>query len=351
MISAIAVWLYAEHGMGFGRIGSKVGEGAPDQTGSSSEPRAPLVKLPGDDAPHQDYMEWWYFNSHLRALDGREFSFHYVFFLVNSAVSYTVGQISLTDHQSGRHYTAQKESAGNPSAGTAQGFNFVLGDWAMTGVDGRDTLRVKTSDFAFDLQTTNSGPVLFHGEGTGLIDMSVAGSSYYYSRPRMNLEGRLTIAGKTLQVTGQSWFDHQWGNFQTSLLGWDWFALQLDDGADIMLYRLRDRTGQPVLYAGTYARGGLTEALRSDDFTADSSGAWRSKVTGVSYPLVWRVRIPRHGIDVQVKPVAQDCEMDARTTTYNTYWEGAIKVSGSHRGRGFLEISPGGARRPAESRR
>ncbi len=302
------------------------------------------VTLPADDAPHDDYMEWWYYNSHLRAADGREFSFHYVFFLINSVVSYTVAQISLTDHQTGKHYTAQQESTGNPSAGTDRSFSFTLGKWLMSGSDGHDRLKVSAPGFAFDLKLANVSPVLYHG-GVGLIGLGDAGNSYYYSRPRMNLEGHLTIGGKTVPVTGQAWFDHQWGDFQTGELAWDWFALQLDDGADIMLYRLRDRMGRSVLSMGTYSRNGDTEVLKEGAFQAEASASWRSKQTGGSYPIVWRVRIPGRRVDVQIKPVAQDSEIDARTTTYNTYWEGAVTIEGSHRGRGFLEISPGGPRR------
>lgn len=316
--------------------------------GEAAAPMRVMVKLPEDDAPHQNYMEWWYYNSHLRARDGREFSFHYVFFLINSVVSYTVSHISLTDHQTGKHYTDQKESAGNPSAGTVRGFNFTLGDWGMAGSAGDDALRIKTADFAFDLTLSNSGPTVFQG-GTGLLDFKQAGTSYYYSRPRMSVEGQLSLGSRTFPVVGQSWFDHQWGDFQTGVLGWDWFALQLDDGADVMLYQLRDRRNQPVLFSGTYTRNGTTEVLGERDFSAQALSSWRSKSTGISYQTSWRVHIPSHRVDLQIAPVAQDSEIDARTTTYNTYWEGAIKVSGSHGGRGFLEISPAGPQKPDQS--
>lgn len=337
--AALAVW------MGWDVAPQRPTGSASGLSNSGLTPNHVLVRLPEDDAPHENYMEWWYYNSHLRAPDGRQFSFHYVFFLVNSVFSYTVAQVSLTDHQTGKHFVAQKETAGNPSAGTARGFNFALGDWTMAGSDGKDQLKLATADFAFDLRLTNAGPTVFQG-GTGLLDFGPAGTSYYYSRPRMNVEGRMKLGAKTMPVTGQSWFDHQWGDFQTGLLNWDWFALQLDDGADVMLYRLRDRHDSPVLLSGTYTRSGLTEVLGEGDFSAEPTDSWRSKRTGVSYAVAWRIRIPGHAIDLQIAPVAEDCEIDARTTTYNTYWEGAIKLSGSHRGRGFQEISPGGPRRP-----
>ena len=298
-----------------------------------------LVRLPEDDAPHKNAMEWWYYNCHISAKDGREFSFHYVFFLVNSVVPYTASQVSLTDHQTGKRYVHQKQSPGNPSASSTKGFNFNLGEWSMVGSDGDDALKATTPDFAFDLRLSNPGPTVFQG-GTGLLDFKQAGSSYYYSRPRMKLDGTLTVAGKTFLVTGESWFDHQWGNFQTLMLGWDWFSLQLEDGADIMLYKLRDRADQPVLFSGTYTRNGSTKVLGERDFSAQPTGAWKSGNTGITYNTAWKVSIPNYNIELQLTPIAHDSEIDARSTTLNTYWEGAINLSGSHKGRGFVEISP-----------
>jgi hypothetical protein len=59
----------------------------------------------------------------------------------------------------------------------------------------------------------------------------------------------------------------------------------------------------------------------------------------VSYPLDWTLSIPSKGVQLQVDPVIRASEFDARTTTLNVYWEGAIKLSGSHSGVGFMELS------------
>ncbi len=298
-----------------------------------------LVRLPADDAPHTAFMEWWYYNCHLRAEDGREFSCHYVYFLVNSVIPSTIAQVSLVDHQSGRRYSHQRQSPGNPSAGTTGSFRFALGDWSMAGADGQDTLKLQAPDLAFDLRLRNSGPTVFQG-GTGLLDFGEAGSSYYYSRPRMGLEGTLTLAGHRVPVRGQGWFDHQWGDFQPLRMGWDWFSLQLEDGADVMLYRVYDRQRRLILASGTYTRNGATEVLGERDFSAQPLGTWRSPGTGTEYTTAWKLAIPRHGLAVELRPVVPDCEFDARNTSLLLYWEGAVQLSGSHRGRGFQEICP-----------
>lgn len=310
------------------------------ETSKASAPDGRIrVRLPADDAVHKNFMEWWYYNSHLRTADGREFSFHYVFFFVNSVVPYTAAQLSLTDHQTGKHYIHQKGTPGNPSANAARGFNFVLGDWVLAGSDGTDFLKAATPDFAFDLHLTNPGPTVYQG-GTGWLDFGEAGSSYYYSRPRMKVEGTLTFQGQAQVITGESWFDHQWGDFRPLALGWDWFALQLEDGADVMLYQLWDTQGRLALASGTYTKNGSTRVLDRADFSVTPTGSWKSRATGTTYNTAWKVAIPAFGIAVDAAPVAQDAEVDGRETTLLVYWEGAVRVGGSHRGRGFIEICP-----------
>jgi predicted secreted hydrolase len=46
-------------------------------------------------------------------------------------------------------------------------------------------------------------------------------------------------------VKGSSWFDQEWGSNQLTAeqIGWNWFALQFDDGTELMLYQMRLRDG------------------------------------------------------------------------------------------------------------
>ena len=299
--------------------------------------KAKLVKLPADDAPHDLQTEWWYYNGHLTTEDGRYFSFHYVIFLDNSLVSHTAVHVSITDHQTGRRYTDQQRTGGNPSIGVKNGFNFVFGDWAMVRSGGYDQLKVKSNDFMFDLSLTDGAPVTYHG-GTGLLDFARAGTSYYYSRPRMPTRGIVKINGKESVVTGDSWFDHQWGDFQAGHLSWNWFALQLDDGTDIMLYELRDANGSPVLNSGTLSRKTTSINLAAADFTTRSLSHWVSKATLINYPIGWHVSIPDQDIDLTLAVPYEESEFDGRLTTHNAYWEGPVSIKGSHQGQGFVEL-------------
>jgi predicted secreted hydrolase len=297
-----------------------------------------LVELPRDDAPHTDYMEWWYYNGHLEADDGRRFAFHYVTFAVNALATHTAKHASFIDLQTGRHFTAQKRTSGNPSRGTKDSFRFELGEWHMVGGDGNDRLRVSTPEFSFNLKLTEGAPPVMQG-GTGLLSFELTGSSYYYSRPRMPAKGAVKLDGEIVNVTGVAWFDHQWGDFEVNELGWDWFALQLDDGTDIMLYQLFDSDGLPVLMSGTAAQNGQTTVLTETDFEVIVTERWTSPRTGIEYPMGWTVAIPSKSLQVSVSPLLRNSEFDGRTTSYKVYWEGPVEISGSHSGIGFVEMS------------
>ena len=297
-----------------------------------------MVELPRDDAHHDNLMEWWYYNGHLESEDGNQYSFHFTVFLVDTLSTHTVTHVSFVDHQTGRHYAEQKRSAGNPSRGIQNGFDFNLGDWQMTGGGGEDRLRVLTKDFSFNLELTEGVPPVMQG-GTGLLDFGLAGKSYYYSRPRMPITGTLKVGDLVEKVSGVAWFDKQWGDFEILELGWSWFAIQLDDGTDIMLYELFDKGGLPVLRSGSSSRDGVTRVLTGDDFKATVKDEWVSEKTGIKYPIEWVVEIPYGNFDLHVTPVIRESEFNGRVTAYVVYWEGPVKVAGSHAGRGFVELS------------
>lgn len=305
-----------------------------------------LVQLPGDDAPHSNEMEWWYYNGHLSGQGGKRYSFHFAVFLIHGLATHMVAHVSLLDQQTGKHYTDQKRTAGRPSKAIGNGFDFSLGAWQMSGKEGDDRLQVVTPEFSFNLRLRQSAPPVFQG-GTGLLDFELGGQSYYYSRPRMQIEGAIKVNNEVQNVEGLAWFDHQWGDFQVSQLGWDWFAVHLDDGSDIMIYQLFDTGGLPVLRSGTYTKGGVTRVLAETDFKATVTEHWVSGSTGIRYPMAWTVEIPGQGIKLQIIPVNPDSEFDGRVTSYFVYWEGEVRISGTHSGLGFVELH--GYRRGPES--
>ena len=296
-----------------------------------------LITLPKDDAPHSSKMEWWYYSGHLLSASGKKYSFHDTVFLVNNS-SLMVNHLSFVDHQTERRYIDQLSSAGNLSVGTANGFNFTGTSWRMSGGNGTDTLQASTDDFSFNLGLSSTQPPVIHGLN-GVLNLGSAGNSFYYSRTRMTLSGTVTVKGKTEAVSGIAWFDHQWGDFSSTQLAWDWFSVQLDNHSDIMIYQLRDKFNKPILYTGSYTENGKTEILSSKDFVLSTGKKWLSSKTGTSYPVEWQIKIPAKNVDITTQSLRNDSEFDATLTTYNIYWEGAIHVTGSHTGQGFMELN------------
>lgn len=190
----------------------------------------------------------------------------------------------------------------------------------------------------------DTNPPTLHREpgvgGPGLLDFREGGKSYYYSRTRMPSRGTLTLDGKVLQVVGDSWFDHQWGDFVSTDVGWNWFALQFDDGADLMLFHVFDPSGKRLMQAGTWVEKGQVTPLGAEDFVLRETGTrWVSRKTGIAYPLRWQVSIPRLGREFTLRPYVEASEFDGLASILKIYWEGPVAAEGKHPGKGYMELS------------
>ena len=296
------------------------------------------VSLPKDDGPHQSAVESWQFNGLLKTESGDFFSFYYNVSLANDLVSNMVIHVSLNNHQTGTHHTAQRKTVGTLINNTENRFEFIQGDWLMAGGNGNDRLRIASDDFSFDLSLVATRAPMYHG-GNGIISSDIFGDSYYYSRTRMAISGAITIGDTTEKVKGVSWFDHQWGDFSIGLYLKDWFGFQLKDGADVMIYQIRDKSNNPILQTGSIRQNGITELLLNTDFTIVPKEQWTSSNSNITYPVAWVIDIPKKNINVTVQSVLEGSEFDATLTSYNIYWQGPIKIWGSHTGLGFMELN------------
>jgi predicted secreted hydrolase len=145
----------------------------------------------------------------------------------------------------------------------------------------------------------------------------------------MAAEGQLSLDGNTFDVEGTAWFDHQWGDFiAVGGGGWDWFAVNLDDGTDLTMSLVRSADGTyPLVYGTLVDAAGATRHLERDDFSITASREWMSPHTGATYPSGWTVAIPDEQLVVELTPTLLDQELDTRATTGVVYWEGSQDVS------------------------
>jgi predicted secreted hydrolase len=163
-------------------------------------------------------------------------------------------------------------------------------------------------------------------------------ASLYYSFTRMPARGTVRMAGHTLEVSGEAWMDREWS---TSALGegvegWDWFALQLDDGRELMVYLLRRRDGtiDPFSAGTLVAADGTARRLAAKDVQVETLTHWTSPHSGVRYPARWRLSVPSAELRLELEPRLADQELRVGTR----YWEGAVGVAGSSGGRGYVEL-------------
>jgi RND superfamily putative drug exporter len=302
------------------------------------------VTLPADDAPHDRLTEWWYYTGHLRTQDGRRFGFEFVVFRAERGafpVSWA-SHLALTDEDGQRfRYDQRSEIGPQVDRSGAIGFDLAVtgqdeagrpvGEpWTMRGADGVDVLAGASEPAGFALALSlddGDRPAVLH-DTDGWIDFGVAGSSYYYSRTQVTAVGTVTLDGEQMAVDGTAWFDHQWGDFiSVGGGGWDWFAVNLEDGTDVTLSLVRAADGSYPLVYGTLVRpDGGTEHLPRETFTVEVTDEWTSQRTDARYPAGWRITVPDEDLTIDLVPTVPDQELDTRPTTGVVYWEGSQVV-------------------------
>jgi len=379
-------------------LGSVMGESPDDSLFARVTGPRPFV-FPEDHGPHPDYRtEWWYVTGSLEGEDGQLLG--YQFTLFRSAIApqprdtrsawgtnqIYLGHVAVTDAATGRHIHSERfaRGAGGLAGAQVSPFRVWLEGWELASAaypswgsgapppmsgaippaggapgDSHDAifpLRLRAADVELELDLRlepGKGMVLQGDRGYSRKGSRPGNASYYYSYPRMPTTGTLRAGERTYRVTGSSWMDREWSTsaLEAGHTGWDWFALQLDSGSELMIYQLRwsDGLADPLSKGILVRPDGSTRLLASGDWTLEVLDQWTSPVDGAVYPAGWRIRIPSEALDFQVTPLVEDQEMNVIIR----YWEGAVAVAGREggrplSGRGYVELT-GYAKGPGES--
>jgi predicted secreted hydrolase len=327
------------------------------------EPRE--ISFPSDHGPHPEYRnEWWYLTGNLDAAGGERFGFELTIFRFALAPSGRVrsdlssawatnqvyiGHFALTHVAAGRFHVAERYARGalRLAGAQAEPLRVWVEDWHLQEADGdadRWNLRAVDGDIELLLSLEALKPPVLNGTG-GLSQKSAerGNASYYYSISRLEARGKLKVAGETHAVSGLAWLDREWGSSALSAAqeGWDWFALQLSDGSELMYYNLRRTDGSEDAHsAGTFIpHEGDSMPLARQDVTVVVNDYWDSP-SGGRYPMGWTIEVPRLDLLLQVEPVLEAQEL----TTNVRYWEGAVDVAAERAGkpvagRGYVELT------------
>ena len=325
--------------------------------------------FPRDHGSHESYrIEWWYVTGNLQGTNiidpgsKRRFGYQVTFFRiahpnkeVHSKSNWSANQLyavhlAVSDIDKGKYYN--EDDIARPIFGEAgassETLHVWLRNWSMKLRGEKLTINANTERFSLQLQLDASGEVLLQGDnGYSQKGKEIGNASYYYSIPRMATKGNLEVAGKSFIVDGSSWLDHEFGSsfLEPGTLGWDWFSIQLDDESNIMLFQLRDKSGNATFFSGTVDQKGQKPIqLKSGDFTLSPSQTWKSKNSGGIYPISWDIKIPPLAISLNVKSAIPNQEFVSRSSLGINYWEGLIEVSGIKNdtevsGLGYLEMT------------
>ena len=303
----------------------------------------PTFQFPSDDGSHPDFrIEWWYLTANLQGADGQDYGLQWTLFRTAlapkdyegwSSPQLWMGHAAVTTPDA--HFVAERLARGGiGQAGvTADPFEAWIDEWTFSGLDSGAVLRAAGSNFAYDMAMYAIGPRVLHGAAGYSVKSADGQASYYFSQPFFKIEGTLQLPLGDVFVAGEAWLDREWsskplGSDQT---GWDWFSLSFDDGSKLMGFLLR---GDSVFTQATLIdEEGTSVAYPDGAFTAEPIK--QSQVAGRDVPTTWKVMLPDAGIDVVVTALNTQSWMD----TSIPYWEGPVRVTGSHTGRGYLEMT------------
>ena len=322
--------------------------------------------FPRDHGAHPEYRtEWWYYTGNLTDSAGNQYGYQLTFFrsaltpdLPERTSDLATNQIymahfAVTNGAANDHQSFERFSRGAGGLAGATGepaYAVWLEDWAVRTIEPGVT-RLQASapgdggDVALDLILRETRPPVLHGkQGLSQKGPEAGNASYYYSLVQVETTGTVTSQGETVEVTGLSWMDHEFGTsaLSANAVGWDWFSMQLDNGAVLMLAQVRTSDGGVMpQFEGTYVTAaGAQETITAADLTLTALAQWTSPRTQFTYPSGWQVAIPRLNIALTVEPLIQDQEMAVSFV----YWEGAITVAGTIadetvQGVGYVELT------------
>ena len=347
------------------------------------------MSFPQDHGTHDQFdIEWWYLTANLQDEAGDPYGLQWTLFRFknsrprssqaegnNSSSSLKNSPITLNEstvfldkkwhndqiymahasiHSLDTHWFSEKFARGGVgNAGlTVLPLNLFIDDWQWLNSDGDTGLFPSTLTFsATDTSKPNAeasatftlnqtGPLVQHGDNGFSVKSNSGHASHYYSAPFISIEGELTQAIDTvttapIKLKGQAWFDKEWTSqlLDTGTQGWDWLSLHLDDGNKIMAFRMRLKNQDDYVTGSYITSTGEQITLQPGDLTLQPVSV--KKVDGRQLPLIWKLIIPSKKIDLTISTLKDKQWNNAAVP----YYEGMVKIEGSHGGVGFLELT------------
>jgi len=371
LFSGLIIFQFDQFRRGQTTVTASVGNliGRDDRSGFAKAYEVRQFNFPQDLGAHPDYfLEWWYYTGNLQGDNGEEFGYQFTLFRRGLTPGEMTGRTSewASNQVYFAHFTVtdvagqtfefhERFSRGSPelSGVQAKPYHVWLDDWDVQAV-GTDMLgttnlaqiprqtrlQAKEGQIALDLMLEPTKPAALQGNnGLSQKSFEPGNASYYYSLTNNKTSGTMTTPRGTFQVTGNSWKDHEWSTSKLAAggLGWDWFALKLDNQTEVMFYYIRLEGGkiEPASEGTLIDPAGRVRIIPQTAVKVTPLNYWNSPESGARYPIEWQFAIPSEGLDLKVTALLPNQELRVSTT----YWEGAVKISGSHNGHGYVELT------------
>ena len=308
-----------------------------------------VFEFPADHNLHPNFQsEWWYVTANLKGENGKDYGAQFTLFSNTVDVAGQPQRIffahaALSSQTAFYHGERYARADMNHAGVTAQPWQAYIDHWSF---DGSGTaplpgqLTVVEPQFGYQLNLSQSPYFLLGEQGFSAKNASGSIASYYYNAPFININGFITLAGKTIKVSGEGWLDREWSSslFNTANLqqnknkiGWDWLSLHLNPQQALMLFRVH-HPDETHVTGVVINKNGQQTPLKTKQIN------WMPKsyksFNGAEYPISWTLDIPSQKIKLSINPINNNQFLNGTIP----YWEGAVKTTGSHQAKGYLEL-------------
>ncbi len=331
--------------------------------------------FPEDHHAHQGFRtEWWYFTGNLEIVEGPRvgenvgfqftlfrqgvrrpgeqakdsrwlvdaFGFGHAALSLPSEMRFLYDQVMERGALGGLDFPSFQESDQDPDTTALLA---RVASWEVERIGLHNfAVRADFDGHGMDLELRAQFGPIFHGDaGFSRKGPGHGNASFYYTLPRLDTEGTITLDGSPHIVRGTAWLDREWGSNQlaSNQKGWDWFALQFDDGRNLMVYQIRLDDGdiEPLSHGTLRLTDGTTRPLVASQYSLTPLDHWTSPETGGRYPIRWRLDIPSEQIHIVIEATQEAQELALQPISY---YEGSIRFSdesGNTTGRGYMELT------------
>ena len=318
------------------------------------KPSGSVVSFPKDEGRHSsEPIEWWYTAGELTATSGKTYSYMLTYFYYPAASFEGFRILDITDDATGNFFQDTKPVNYTKMSSSRLEINasVYLGEdeeW-VTKTDANDklipfeyTVKAGSAIGKLDLDYKSLKRPLILGD-SGYLKEGMSNYTYYYSQTRNQVSGKITLNGVTENVTGTSWIDRQYGNFNP-LTGekYEWFLLQLSNGMDINLWNIFTSENQipdNPKYRILAAYVSDSSQYTGSDFKIERLGFNRMPDSQNCYSDKWRLTSPNNKIDLTITTKQNNSEVQVPFR----FFEGATNISGTVNdmdvtGQGFAEL-------------